>query len=72
MNVSTANPVEKNAIVLYKAGWYRVSAKFSSSVNLAGIFSGAIKHKRVPLQDVREDYEAWSRNWAQSDSYRSM
>jgi len=73
MNATTsARPVEKGSTVKYQDGWYRVSVKFNTTVNLCGIFSGRIAHKKVPLTEVREDYDNWSEHWHKSETYQSM
>jgi len=65
-------PISKGSIVKYKDGNYRVSACFSKTVNLSGVFSSHIHHKGIPLSEVVEDEEEWYKRWTQSESYKSM
>lgn len=70
------NKIVKGSIVNYNNRWMRVTAVFSNTVNLGPIwggrngFSGIIKG--VPLNSVREDSEAWRKNWERSETYQSM
>lgn len=66
------NPIEKTSVVRYKDGYYRVSAKFKNTVNLSGIFSSYIHHKKVPLSEVTEAHDEWYEKWTQSETYKSM
>jgi hypothetical protein len=64
--------VNKGDVVKYGDGHYRVSAKFKNFVNLCGVFSGHIHHKKVPISQVVEDHDAWYQEWTQSETYRCM
>jgi len=65
-------PIDKGDIVLYKGGHHRVTAVFSKTCNLAGVFGGGTKTKGVPLAEVKEDYAAWSEKWSKSEAYQCM
>lgn len=64
--------IVKGSIVKYNGNWYRVTAIFSNSVNLGGVFGGKVYHKRVPLNEVVEDEAAWYKVWQQSETYQCM
>lgn len=70
------NKIVKGSIVNYNNRWMRVTAVFSNTVNLGPIwggrngFSGIVKG--VSLSSVREDGEAWRKNWERSETYQSM
>lgn len=66
--------INVGSIVRFQQGHRRVTAVFvgSQTVNLGSIFGGGKLVKRVPLADVYEDEEAWSRAWSQSETYMSM
>lgn len=64
--------LSKGSTVRYKDGYYRVSALFKTSVNLCGIFSSYIHHKKVPLSEVTEAYDEWHKKWTQSEAYQCM
>ena len=70
------NKIVKGSIVNYNNQWMKVTALFKNTVNLGPIwggrngFSGIIKG--VPLNSVREDSEAWRKNWERSETYQSM
>jgi len=70
------NKILKGSIVSYNNRWMRVTAVFKDSVNLGPIwggrngFSGIVK--RVPLDQVREDEQAWQHHWESSETYQSM
>ena len=66
------NAVEKTSVVKYKDGYYRVSAKFKNTVNLSGIFSSHIHHRKVPLAEVTEAHDEWYAKWQESDTYKCM
>lgn len=68
----TERPILKNSVVKFRDGWYRVSRKTSTCVNLTGVFNGTILFKNVPLKDMQEDEEAFVAYWQQSERYRSM
>jgi len=68
----SVRPIEKNSIVKYQGGNYRVSAVIAGTVNLRSVFGAKIYFKRVPLADVVEDEAAWYAKWQQSESYRCM
>ncbi len=72
VNFSDARPVEKNAIVKYKGGWYRVSHMTRRWANLKGIFSTAVIFKAVPLNELVEDDEGFMKYWSETETYRSM
>lgn len=65
-------PVTRGSTVKWNGGYYRVSARFSKTVNLRGVFGSRPVAKGVPVADVVEAYDEWSAKWAQSDAYRSM
>ena len=56
----------------YNDGYYRVSARFNKTVNLAGIFSSFIHFRKVPIEDVTEAREEWYAKWQQSETYQCM
>ena len=70
------NIIKKGSIVNYNNRWMKVTALFKDSVNLGPVwggrngFSGIVKG--VPLSSVREDGEAWRKNWERSETYQSM
>ena len=65
--------ITKSSIVKYKDGWYRVSALFSKTVNLCGIFNtDKIYYKGVSIDEVIEDEDNWYKNWQQSETYKCM
>lgn len=66
------NPIEKGSIVRYKQGWMEVTARFNHHVNLGYIFHGKTIIKKVPLNEVYEDKEAWYKEWSNSETYQSM
>ena len=69
-------PIEKGNTVKYNDGqgdgWYRVTCVRGNTCNLGAVFGGKIYYKRVPLDKVVEDHEAWYQNWTQSESYQCM
>lgn len=78
MNAETTTPVpapakiEKGSTVKWRDGYYRVSAAFKDTVNLAGIFSSAIAAKGVPRSEVTEAHDEWYAKWTESETYKSM
>jgi hypothetical protein len=70
--VHIKSPIVKGSVVKYKDGHFRVSARFSSTVNLCGVFGSKSRHKGVPLAEVVEDEAAWFAVWQKSESYQSM
>lgn len=74
MNTTTTTPrsLAKGDVVRYKDGYYRISALFKTAVNLAGVFSSYIHHKKVPLIEVREAHDEWYEKWTQSETYKCM
>lgn len=71
-SVPATKPVVKGDVVRYKGGYQRVSAVFKNSVNLAGIFSTRINHKKVPLSEVTEAHDEWYKKWQESETYKCM
>lgn len=78
--MSSDKEINKGSIVNYQSardantgpGWYRVSCKTSSWVNLCGVFSGKVYFKRIPIEDVTEDEAAWYKQWQESETYKCM
>ncbi len=70
--MKTNEPIVKGGTVKYKDGYFRVSALFANTVNLGGIFSARIHHKKVPLSDVTEARDEWYKRWSESETYQSM
>ena len=66
------NPIVKGSIVKYQDGWMEVTAKFKNHVNLGSIFRGKTSIKKVPLDRVTEDRDAWYEQWTKSETYQSM
>jgi hypothetical protein len=66
------NPIEKGSVVKYKHGWMQVTACFKHHVNLGHIFHRKTVIKKVPLNEVFEDKDAWHAEWTKSESYQSM
>lgn len=64
--------LRRGSVVKYKDGWMQVTAAFKNTVNLGTIFSGKTKYKKIPRSEVKEDHDAWYREWEKSDTYRSM
>jgi len=64
--------IKKGDVVKYVTGYYRVSAKFKATCNLAGVFSSYIHHRKVPLTEVVEAHDEWYAHWQQSDTYKCM
>ena len=64
--------IHKGSTVKHKDGWYVVSAKFKNTVNLMTIFYGRVVLKKVPLNEVEEDYDNWYQHWSESESYKCM
>ena len=73
-----AKEIESGMVVAYTApgekrsGWYRVRKVTKNTVNLGSIFGGRLYHKGVPKDQVKEDGDAWYRNWQQSETYQCM
>lgn len=71
--MNNTKPIVKGSIVKYKDGHYKVTAVFGMThVNLAGVFSGKIHHKRISLGQMVEDEKAWYDEWTKSESYKCM
>lgn len=68
----TTNEIVKGSVVRYKDGWMEVTAVFKNTVNLGNIFHNKTKIKKVPLNEVYEDKEAWQKEWVESEAYMSM
>ena len=66
------NTIEKYSVVNFNGGYYRVKTLFNTTANLCGIFTATIKHKKVPINQLREAYEEWSLEWSKSETYQSM
>ena len=70
--------ITKGSIVKYPIngsepwGHYRVSAVIADTVNLKSVFGSKIYYKRIPIDQVQEDEDAWYQEWTQSESYMSM
>lgn len=64
--------IKKESIVKYKDGYFRVSALFKHTVNLCGVFSSYIHHKKVPLSEVKEAHDEWYKLWQESETYKCM
>lgn len=65
-------PITKGTIVRYQDGWMEVTTKFKNHVNLGHIFYGKTKIKKVPLSEIKEDYDGWWEVWSQSETYKCM
>lgn len=70
--MSETKEIVQGSTVAYNGGYYRVSARFKKTVNLARIFEGSILHKSIPVSEVKEAYDDWSDVWSKSESYRCM
>lgn len=66
------NTITKGSVVKYKDGWMEVTAVFKNHVNLGHIFYGKTTIKKVPLNEVFEDRDAWYKEWEQSETYKCM
>jgi len=69
--------IVKGSTVFFKSlrhggGYYRVSARFKKTVNLAGIFSSYIHFRKVSIEDVREARDEWYAKWQESEAYKCM
>ena len=64
--------IDKGSVVKYKDGWMEVTARFNHHVNLGHIFQSKTTIKKVPLNEVFEDRDAWHAEWSKSESYQSM
>ncbi len=62
----------KGTVVKYKTGWMEVRAVFKDHVNLGPIFYGKTTIKKVPINEVKPDREAWHDSWVKSETYMSM
>ena len=67
--VTTENKVHFN---VGETGYFRVTAKFTKTANLGGIFNGRIYFKGVPLAELTECHEEWYADWSKSETYMSM
>jgi hypothetical protein len=67
-----AKPIVKGSVVKYGDGYYRVSARYSRTVNLSGVFTSFVHHKSVPVDQVVEAHDEWYEKWTQSETYQSM
>ena len=67
-------PIVKGSIVKYQDGNYIVKSLFKNGTcTLAQIFNpDHIYHRKVPVNQCVEDYEAWYQSWTESESYRCM
>ena len=66
------NPITKGSVVHYKEGWMEVTAAFKTTVNLGHIFHGKTTIKKVPLNEVYEDRDAWYEAWSKTEAYQCM
>lgn len=66
------NEIHKGSVVRYKGGWMEVTACFKNHVNLGAIFYGKTRIKKVPTNEIIEDYDVWYKNWEKSESYQCM
>jgi len=70
--MNNTKEIVKGSIVKYNDGWMRVRAIYKTTVNLGSIFGSKTTIKQVPIEQVKEDYDAWSKAWQQSETYQSM
>lgn len=70
--VNSPPDLRKGSVVHYKDGWMTVTAVFKNHVNLGHIFHNKTTIKKVPLNEVFEDYDAWYKMWEQSETYKCM
>ena len=65
--------IEKGSIVLYDGGHYQVTFRTNTTVNLGHVWHRAkIRHKKVPIELVKEDGKTFYKNWQESESYQCM
>jgi hypothetical protein len=65
--------IDKGSIVLYGEGHYQVTFRTATTVNLGNVWDRSrIRHKKVPIELVKEDGEAFYKNWEESESYQCM
>lgn len=64
--------IHKGSIVRYGDGWMEVTAAFKNHVNLGAIFYGKTRIKKVPTNEIVEDYDDWYETWTKSEAYMSM
>lgn len=73
MNEKHLKPeIVKESIVFFDKGYHRVTARFSNTVNLTGVFGGKPTHKGVSVTMVREAGDEWFAKWQQSETYVCM
>ena len=64
--------IVKGSIVKYNGGYYRVSARYAHTVNLTGVFTSFIHHRKLPVELVVEAHDEWYEQWTKSETYMSM
>ena len=64
--------INKDSIVKYQGGFYRVTRCSANTVNLGAIFGGRIYHKGIQKSEVTEAHGEWYEKWTQSETYKCM